>query len=162
MKTLESRFWEKVNKEGPTLIPKLGKCWEWTSTLDGKGYGRIGLGRREQGVAGAHRVAWFLETGKWPSPCALHKCDNPLCVRFSHLFEGDHQLNADDKVEKGRCNSPVGKNNGRSKLTMGKAREIHRLLRQGVRQSVLALKYGVHKKTVWQIKVGITWVEAGQ
>lgn len=160
MKTLEHRFWEKVNKAGPVRVPRLGKCWEWIGSKDGRGYGQIGIGRRGQGMARAHRVSWFLKTGKWPSPCALHKCDNPVCIRFSHLFEGDQKLNAQDRTKKGRNNSPTGKDNGRSKLTTEKAREIHRLLKQGVSQYSLALKYGVHKKTIWQIKSGITWRDA--
>ena len=155
MNPLAVRFWNKVNKDGPLLVPKLGKCWEWIAGKDGHGYGRVWL---KQGMVNAARVAWFLETGKWPTPCGLHKCDNPACVRFSHLFEGDQKLNAEDRVKKGRGNSPVGKNNGRSKLTNEKAKEIHRQLNQGASQHSLALKYGVHKRTIWNIKAGITWV----
>ena len=47
-------------------------------------------------------------------------------------------------------------------MTAEKAREIHKLLEQGMSQGDIAFTYGVHKKTIWQIKVGITWVEAGQ
>jgi hypothetical protein len=158
VKTIAERFWSKVDTNGPILLSELGPCWVWTGAKSG-GYGVFTISSLNKR---AHRVSWFLETGKWPFPCTLHKCDNPACVRYSHLFEGTDKSNADDKASKGRCNSPVGKNNGRSKLTLGNAKEIHRLLRQGVRQSTLALKYGVHKKTIWQIKVGITWVEAGQ
>jgi len=162
LKTLAERFWSKVNKDGPVLVKKLGKCWIWTGTTDRHGYGSIGLGRRGMGMVGAHRAAWFLETGAWPSPCALHKCDNPACVRFSHLFEGDQKVNAEDRVKKGRSNTRIGKYNGRSLLTLEEAREVHKALKQGVPQSVLASKYGVHKRTIWNIKAGITWREAGQ
>jgi hypothetical protein len=118
--SLEVRFWSKVNKNGPTLVTKLGKCWVWTAAKT-SGYGVIWLGKEAKQVRSS-RVAWFLETGRWPKPYALHKCDNPACVRFSHLFEGDDRMNTDDKVKKGRCNSPIGKDNGRAKLTFAKAK----------------------------------------
>jgi len=94
------RFWKSVDKNGPTVRPELGPCWLWKghrNTPDG--YGRIQYGDAQ---VLTHRAAWFIETGKWPDPQALHHCDNRQCVRFAHLFEGDHQANMDDKVMKGR------------------------------------------------------------
>jgi hypothetical protein len=47
----------------------------------------------------AHRVAW----GDVPeNMLVLHRCDNPPCVRRSHLFLGRHLENQQDKVAKGR------------------------------------------------------------
>jgi len=53
----------------------------------------------------APRVAFFLKRGYWPEPCALHHCDNTLCVRDEHLFEGDQGDNARDRASKGRNGS---------------------------------------------------------
>jgi len=102
-KPLEERFWEKVNKEGPipTHCPELGQCWLWTGGQDGRGRGSLWV-YEENTKCKAPRVAWFIETGKWPNPMALHKCDNGLCVRFSHLFEGTQSDNMRDCAEKGR------------------------------------------------------------
>ena len=157
--TLSERFWAKVCKEGPVIRQELGPCWVWIGGKS-KGYGTISIGGRQGIEAGAHRVAWLLETGVWPKPCALHKCDNPSCVRFSHLFEGTHQINANDKTKKGRNNSPTGLNNGRSKLTVKIAKEIRRALSIGISQYSLAKTYGVHKKTIWQISIRKTWKAA--
>jgi hypothetical protein len=94
---ITERFWEKVDKRpghGPW-----GDCWVWAASLNNHGYGRIGFnGKNEY----AHRVAWFLQYGKWPKPFALHRCDTPSCVRWDHLFEGNHRANAQDAIQKKR------------------------------------------------------------
>jgi hypothetical protein len=42
-KTIEQRFWEKVDKKGP-IHPILGTmCWVWTASLKKDGYGNIGI-----------------------------------------------------------------------------------------------------------------------
>ena len=99
--TVAERFWKKVNKNGPTPPhrPELGTCWIWTASTLASGYGQISVNNLP---ARAHRVAWFLETGEWPTLHVLHKCDNPPCVRFSHLFQGTPTDNARDCLAKDR------------------------------------------------------------
>jgi hypothetical protein len=109
-KPLNERFWAKVNKRGPLpskrstkMHPDIAdtRCWFWTGAKTGSGYGSVGIEPRRVTKL-AHRVAWFLATGKWPNPQALHKCDNRLCVRFSHLFEGTNSDNVADTWAKWR------------------------------------------------------------
>lgn len=101
---LRARFWRSVRKTRA--------CWLWQKSLFRTGYGQISMrqkigGRRE---TRAHRVAWFLVYGKWPSKGVCHTCDVKSCVRPSHLFEGDQKANIRDAVRKGRFNDrfPVG------------------------------------------------------
>ena len=112
-KSLAERFWEKVDKNGPIPghQPHLGPCWIWTATTNPNGYGTINLGLREYGPGhrGAHVVAFFLAEGRWPTPNALHRCDNPPCVKAiddiygsAHIFEGTTADNVADKMSKGR------------------------------------------------------------
>lgn len=51
-----------------------------------------------------HRFSLALVNGSLADErCALHKCDNPICVRPDHLFEGDRGDNARDMAAKGRA-----------------------------------------------------------
>lgn len=100
--TVAQRFWAKVNKNGPSQphCLEIGNCWEWTaSTTVSFGYGQLSVDGKP---VRAHRLAWFLETGVWPTQQVLHKCDNPPCVRFSHLFQGTPLENTRDCKTKGR------------------------------------------------------------
>lgn len=106
-KTLAERFWEKVDKDGPTLPGMDSPCWLWTGATHRQGYGEILI----DGVKKyAHVIGWVLQYGPVPEGHdVLHRCDNPPCVR--HLFNGTHQDNMSDMVAKGR--SATGARNGR-------------------------------------------------
>lgn len=105
-KEWEARFWDKVNKDGPVPqhMSHLGRCWEWTAFRDHRGYGRYAAsgddGRRL--FQSARRASWFIKHGEIPENYVCHKCDNPGCVRPSHLFVGTHQDNMADMRRKGR------------------------------------------------------------
>ena|ERR1017187_2079602 len=100
------RFWAKVNKDGPIPeeYPELGPCWIWVGGRSGNGYGYIHYQHKQYK---ANRLAWFIETGRWPNIWALHKCDNPRCVRFAHLFEGNNADNIRDAARKGKYSDPA-------------------------------------------------------
>lgn len=99
-KTLK-RFWVKVNKNGtvPAHRPDLGKCWVWDAAVNRAGYGWFKYGNRPHL---AHRVSWLIQHGSFSENEVLHRCDNPACVRVSHLFEGTQADNVRDMVAKGR------------------------------------------------------------
>jgi HNH endonuclease len=156
---LRERFWEKVNKSGPTPehCPELGPCWLWTGCKNRKGYGRISTRTDHSEIA--HRVAWLLAHGRWPDPCALHRCDNPACVRLEHLFEGTLTDNNVDMGLKGRASggSMAGERNCNAKLTAADVREIRSRLRAGTPQNVIARAFGVTSTAICSIVAGRTW-----
>lgn len=105
---LTERFWEKVNKDGPIPAhrPDLGQCWLFTGTTNKQGYGEIRRGGKNGGaLLLATHVGYELQVGPIEGLWALHYCDNPPCVRGSHLFLGTHQDNMRDMVQKGRQNN---------------------------------------------------------
>jgi len=107
-KNTEAEFWSKVNKRGP-VHPILGtECWVWLSLANYDGYGLFYMENKQ---VRAHRLSWFMAYGVWPTPCALHKCDNRLCIRPEHMFEGTRTANYQDREAKGR--TAARESNGR-------------------------------------------------
>ena len=74
---IELRFWERVNKDGPTPShqPELGQCWEFNGSDIGHwGHMRMHVRNRRMRV---HRFAWELANGPIQDGLfVLHKCDN--------------------------------------------------------------------------------------
>lgn len=130
-------------------------CWEWTSTIRG-GYGLFSLNGKP---VSAHRFALFLEVGEYKSN-ALHKCDNPPCVRGDHLFAGSHQENMDDMYEKGRRQrrKPYKRKDDRKirKLSQTDIETIQKELEEPYWGQVKALakRFGVHHSLISNLKAG--------
>lgn len=119
--TLESRFWNKVS-----ATPTEKGCLPWTAYRNRAGYGLLySEGQKKQLFA--HRVAWFVYYGAWPTHFVLHRCDNPPCVAKGHLFEGTLLDNIADRYQKGRCAHPIGLKNGRAVLNERDVLEIRDL-----------------------------------
>lgn len=100
---IEKRFWKKVNKNTRKHSQHAaGQCWEWAAFRTPAGYGRFWDGEKYDY---AHRFSWLLHSDKEEIPKGLdimHICDNPSCVRPSHLTIGTRSENILDSVEKGR------------------------------------------------------------
>lgn len=121
-----------------------GECWEWTGTRYDNGYGRIGFGGKS---LKAHRIALFGIDGYDNPLMACHTCDNPPCVRKSHLFPGTGLTNTQDKMFKGR-------HHGNHRLTEEQVMQIvtdPRIYRE------IATEYGISLSNVGAIKTGKTW-----
>ena len=137
-------YWSKVERRPPD------KCWEWTASKNGKGYGQI---RRLGKLYYANRVAWELAYGSIPKGmCVLHRCDNPSCVNPKHLFLGTPKTNSEDMVSKGR--SARGQRARSAKLIPTDVQSI-RLLK-GTQREVARI-FGIDQSTVSNIRTKKSW-----
>lgn len=85
----------------------------------------------------------------------LHKCDTPSCVNPEHLFIGTIGDNNRDKKEKNR--DPKGSRHWNTHLSESDADEIRTMVRSGVPQREIGIKFGIHQSTVSNIKTMTTW-----
>ena len=144
MKTLEERFWSKVDRKDPA------ECWEWQAGKFSQGYGQFSVGAKNKL---AHRVSYELAHGPIPEGLVVrHKCDNPCCVNPDHLELGTHENNMDDRASRGR--GAKGEAQGGAKLTEDVVRAI-RL--DGRLQVEIAASYGISQITVSRIKRRSSW-----
>ena len=86
-----SSFWARVSKTET--------CWNWEGTKNRDGYGNVSLSKVS---VSCHRFGWYLEHGDPGELSVCHHCDNPACVRASHMFLGTQLDNMRDASSKGR------------------------------------------------------------
>jgi HNH endonuclease len=107
---IEERFWRSVDKRGPRQGHMKTRCWVWTGTkqplkqrkVEHRIYGLIAKGG-DNGNMLVHRYAYRLQVGELVAGLQVqHRCDNPLCVRGSHLKQGAQADNSRDMVERDR------------------------------------------------------------
>lgn len=154
-RTVEDRFWAKVNKAGD--------CWLWNGAIGSNGYGRFAMypGPARQ----AHRQAWEITNGVIPDGLLVcHKCDNRACVNPDHLFLGTAKENTADMLAKKRHShgerhaEKVRASESRyHKLTHDDVRGIRAGLRNGGKQREVARTFGVSQRTVAMILHRLTW-----
>lgn len=81
----------------------LGPCEIWTGRIENTGYGKTNK------RVWAHRAAWAAVHGPIPPGLqVMHLCDNPPCVRVSHLRTGTRAENMADAAAKGRFKNHRG------------------------------------------------------
>jgi len=137
------RFWSKVHKQP-------GGCWLWVGATNSDGYGKLWNGHK---TTDAHRVSWEISNGPVPAGmCVLHKCDNPPCIRPSHLFLGSNQENSLDMKRKGR--SASGARNSHCILTPDDVRFIRT---SPLKATPLRKMFGVSDGAIRSIREGRSW-----
>lgn len=138
MATVAVRFWSKVEKSDG--------CWEWAAARDPVcGYGWFRLNGR---MWRASQISILLTTGKWPSGCACHRCDNPPCVRPEHLYDGTHEQNMGNMVSRGRFARVLSDDH---------VRRIHAMASTGAVHREIAEEFSVSRETVGKIARGRIW-----
>jgi hypothetical protein len=148
-KTLEERFWAKVEKRGAN------DCWPWLGGKSAEGYG---LMRVKGATHGAHRISYALNSGEAipPSLYVCHSCDNRICVNPHHLWLGTHSQNNADKVAKGRQSKGFLGRRPQPKLSHAQVQSVRALNGQATVRHVASI-YGVSRSQVHRIWSGQNW-----
>ena len=153
MKQFDARWTVPVKERFMRNVVKTKTCYFWRNHIGNRGYGQF----KFRGVTWlAHRVSYTIFKQEIPEGMVvMHRCDNPVCIRPSHLRLGSVQDNVDDRVAKGR--SAKGENNGRSVFTEDDVKLIRWLYLTGGNRTEMARIFGVDRKTICAIVENRTW-----
>lgn len=125
-----------------SLVDTTGECWEWQAGRTAANYGMF-VHWAEDGSKKnvlAHRYALMLEGQQVEGKVVRHQCDNPPCVRPSHLLTGSMADNMNDRMMRGRA---------ARKLDPERVREIRsKFAEGGWTKAALAREYGVHERAI--------------
>lgn len=164
---VQDRCWNKESPQTSDLMTRFlslisigDGCWEWLGYREkSNGYGRTSIGSdstRSQNRINAHQLAFLLFEGSIPEGLFVcHTCDNPPCVRPSHLFLGTPLQNQHDSIEKKR--KLHGEQIANHKLTTDMVIEIRKRFEAGEAKRALGRRFGVHRKTIKRIVERTAW-----
>ena len=145
---------ERIKKYYEKYVIKQEGCWDWKGIIEHTGYGKLGV----RPPIKAHRASWIIHKGEIPKGLIVcHTCDNRKCTNPDHLWLGTHKDNIQDKIKKGRSNTPKGSQLKASKLNESQVIEIKLLLEKKLTCSEISRQYGVERKIISRIKNGDTW-----
>lgn len=131
-----ARFWSHVDVISHS---NSDQCWIWTGAKNNKGYGVFG-----KNPILAHRFV-ASQTQTIDNKTVNHLCDNPGCVKPSHLVIGTQKQNVFDMYLKQRNNS---------KLDIQSVKDIRTKRLSRLEFSKL---YDVSEFTIGQVQRKETW-----
>lgn len=127
-----------------TYVFPWARCQTWKYKKTDKGYGRAKYRGQEWR---AHRLAWTLYYGPLPDGLQVqHRCNNPACIRPTHLLLGTNVTNVAYMMACGR--HTVRNPHGEAILTEEQSRAIREGARLGESLRRQAAFYGVSLTTI--------------
>ena len=105
----------------------------------------------------AHRYAWQEHTGEIlkPEDNICHKCDQPLCCNYNHMFKSNHAGNMIDRAAKER--QPKGSDHWEAILTEDQVKLAYKQRIEGASISKMAKTLGVAYSTLYDALTGRNW-----
>lgn len=150
----EEKNLDRIRKYYEKYVIKQEGCWDWKGIIEHTGYAKLGI----RPPIKAHRASWLIHKGEIPKGLIVcHTCDNRKCTNPDHLWIGNHKENIQDKIKKGRANTPKGMQLKVSKLNDEQVKEVKIHLKNGLTCSEIGRKYGFSRKIISRIKNGETW-----
>lgn len=151
MKSIEERFWTKVDVKDPD------ECWLWQDKPSPKwGYGVIWINDINKHIK-AHRISYCLhnnyDLNHIKDLVIRHNCDNPICVNPHHLQSGTHADNVRDRNKRNR--TAKGNELPTAKLNPTQVKYIRNNKHLG--ENKLSKLFGVSTTAIWQVTSGKTW-----
>lgn len=146
---------------------KTPKCFLWTGYTDPGGYPLLYIDGKKRLVT---RYVWEQKYGQIPPTLVIrHRCNNPPCIRISHLRKGTQKDNMQDAVQSKRIasglrhgtkTSPesirIGEENPNARLT--KLQVLWILRNKGkISERAMAKKLSVSRGAVNWITSGRGW-----
>ena len=133
------------------LCPATGmdECWIWQWARSSEGYAKVWHNGKAEYVGDI--LLGILDTAL----IQIHACDNPPCVKLSHLRAGTNAENMADMRLKG--NQPKGSKHGSAKLTEKDIPIIRACLAAGETGASIARRYSVSCGAISDIKLGKKW-----
>lgn len=122
-------------------------CWLWNGACDREGYGHMSV---DGHTCRVHRVVWARLYGTIPEGLhVLHKCDNPGCIKPSHLLLGTQQANVAQMDRHKRRNAPTVRNpQGGPVLSLQERQALIRRFNAGEGKKSLAKRFHVSMSTI--------------
>lgn len=110
----QAKVKSKIESFWNNTKPNDDDCWEWIGTKTPLGYGRFRMRLVVGEEVYTHRISWILKNGPIPKGMnVLHKCDNPACCNYHHLYLGTQKENIKDREE--RFNHSLWKDRDKNK-----------------------------------------------
>lgn len=145
---------ERIKKSFKKHVVIQDGCWDWKGIVEWTGYAKLSI----RPPIKAHRASWIIHKGPIPKGLIVcHTCDNRKCTNPDHLWLGTHKENIQDRMKKGRCNTPKGIQLKVSKVNEQQVKEIKCQLKNGLTCSEIGRQYKISRKIISRIKNGDTW-----
>ena len=140
-----------------SFVLKTDGCWLWRGATAPGGYGVFSV--RHKNVRASHYSYTRFVGQLSPGQQALHRCDNPPCVRPDHLFAGTQGDNMRDCVAKGRLRpgGTFGEAHPSAKLTAEIVKHIRAAHADGASLSELGRRHGVTPQSIGAVVRRESW-----